>query len=70
MITNEKFLEEGKKILSQKVTIDSLDVFLKTVEQFQEQRLERLLTPATVQNDLFAQYLSPAYKDCHLFHYK
>lgn len=60
MITNEKFLEEGKKILSQKVTIDSLDVFLKTVEQFQEQRLERLLTPATVQNDLFAQYLSPA----------
>ena len=38
MITNEKFLEEGKKILSQKVTIDNLDVFLKTVEQFQEQR--------------------------------
>lgn len=60
MITNEQFLQESKKLLSNKVNLDSLNVFLKLVEDFQEQRLERLLAPVSVQNDLFAEFLSPA----------
>lgn len=60
MITNEQFLEESKKFMSQKVTMSNVEVFLNLVEKFQSERLERLSNNAVLKNELFAEYLSPA----------
>lgn len=60
MISNEQFLEESKKFISNKVTLESVVKFLDLVEKFQEERLERLIAPTTMSNDLFAEYFSPA----------
>lgn len=60
MITNEQFLEESKKFISQKVTVENVEKFFNLVEQFQEERLERLAAPTIVSNQLFTEYLSPA----------
>lgn len=60
MITNEQFLEESKKFMSQKVNMDNLDIFLVLVSKFQEERLQRLASPSTIKNNLFAEYFSPA----------
>lgn len=60
MITNEHFLKESKKFIAQEVTMINVESFLKLVEQFQNERLERLANNDILKNELFAEYLSPA----------
>lgn len=60
MITNEKFLEESKKFMSEKVSKKSLDNFLSLVGNFQEERLNRLASNNVIKNSLFSESFSPA----------
>lgn len=60
MISNEQFLELSKKVISEPLNSNNVENFLNIVEKFQEERLERLLDTTVVNNNLFAQYLSPA----------
>lgn len=60
MINNEQFLEVSKKFIKQKLNNSNVEQFLDFVEQFQKQRLERLASTCVVENNLFAEYLSPA----------
>lgn len=60
MINNEEFLETSKQFIAEKLTSSNVENFLNFVEKFQEERLERLLDTTVVNNNVFAQFLSPA----------
>lgn len=59
-MNNEEFLKECNKFISENLTIDRIDRFLNLLENFQNERLEKLSKVELVQNSLFAEYLSPS----------
>ena len=63
MITNEFFLEEGKKFLSQEMTRVSAENFINLVDKFQKERLERLAAISQPVSNAFSDYLPKGLND-------